>query len=358
MKKILAIILIVFCCLENSSVRGANSISTTNSNTSSIQNHKIRELCKEAQNIEQQISKLEIEIDSLNQQERNTAPILKSTYEIIARCFTLLFDLQRFSKLLVVGQCNNKNDFVRCSIIIKNFSTYFKTVSEQLSVNATAIINIKRQRSEKLNKLTLLKTKYMKLREQISGELTLIPRTDEESIIKNVVYHIATKSNSLDELDAELESENAVGVLKNTKINTDLLLIYPAVGKIVAEFGDKGENGEMVNFLAFETRNDAIVVSPAKGLVVFSGKFLNYGNMVIISNGEYRVFLYGIGDNVYTNTGDIVEIGDYIGTMNSLVNRPVVKIELKKSGEALDPRHWLLQTIDKKGSHFGGERKI
>jgi septal ring factor EnvC (AmiA/AmiB activator) len=27
---------------------------------------------------------------------------------------------------------------------------------------------------------------------------------------------------------------------------------------------------------------------------------------------------------------------------------PTVKMELKKSGEPLDPRHWLLETINKK----------
>ena len=341
MKKLVVVIFIAFsCCL------GANS-----SGNGSNQTQQIRSLCKEAQEIESQVSRLEFEIEELKQQEKNSAPILKSTYEILTRCFTLLFDLQRFSKLLVMNQQENKNDFVRCSIVIKNFSSYFKSVSAQLAKNTNEIIALKQTKIEKINELNTKKKRYEELKELLKSELATIPQTEEESIIKNVVYHIATKSNSLEELDAELESENAVGVLKNTKVNTELALTYPASGKIVTEFGDKGKNGEMIYCISFETRKGAIVTSPVKGLVVFSGKFLNYGNMIIISNGDYRVFLYGIDDNVYINTGDVVEIGDYIGTMDDKqMDNPVIKMELKKSGDALDPRHWLLQTIEKEAS--------
>ena len=174
------------------------------------------------------------------------------------------------------------------------------------------------------------KARYEELKKQIKDKLPEAVKNAEENIIKNVVYHIATKSNSIDELDAELESENAIGVLKNTKINTELSLTYPATGKLITEFGDKGKNEDMIYCISFETRKGAIVTSPAKGLVVFSGKFLNYGNMIIISNGEYRVFIYGMSDNVYTKTGDVVEIGDYIGTMSDEAQpeKPVIMMEL------------------------------
>jgi septal ring factor EnvC (AmiA/AmiB activator) len=143
-----------------------------------------------------------------------------------------------------------------------------------------------------------------------------------------------------------LESENAIGVLKNAKIATNLCLKYPVSGKIVGEFGDKGKNGEMLCQISFKTRPGAIVTSPAKGLIVFSGKFLNYGNMVILSNGEYRIFLYGM-ESITVSAADVVEIGDYIGKMGDKANATIVNMELRKSGDPLDPRHWLLDTIEK-----------
>lgn len=316
----------------------------------SVQNNEIRTLCREAQDLEEKIGNDENSIDTLLLQEKNSAPILKNIYVMLTRCFTLLFDLQRFSPFLVVSAESNQNDFVRCSIIIKNFSSYFDMVSERLAKNTKEIVNIKQIQIEKKKELAEYTQKYEKLLEKIKNELAKIPREKEEGIIKNVVYHIATKSNSIEELDAELESENAVGVLRNTKINTALSLMYPVKGKIVGEFGDSGKNNEMTYCLSFETRKGAIVTSPAKGLVVFAGKFLNYGNMVIISNGEYRVFIYGMGDEVYTNTGDVVEIGDYVGKMRSDGRgNPVINMELRKFGETLDPRHFLFETIERGG---------
>lgn len=311
----------------------------------SLQNPVIRSQCKEAQELEKKIAKFEEQIAAFTQKERVSAPVIKNIYEILTRCFTVLFDIQRFSQFLALSQRDSKNDFVRCSVIIKNFASYFKMVGSQLSKNSAEIIELRKKKRANMSELNKNIDGYNKVITELDKKICALPKRNEEGIIQNVVCHIATKSESIEELDAELESENAVGVLKNTKISTDLSLVYPVHGKIATEFGDKGQNGEMIYYLSFETKPSAIVTSPAKGLVVFAGNFLTYGNMVIISNGEYRIFLYGI-ENIYTMTGDVVEIGDYVGKMKD-ANDNVIKMELRKSGEALDPRHWLLQTLEK-----------
>ncbi|MDR1982373.1 MAG: peptidoglycan DD-metalloendopeptidase family protein [Holosporaceae bacterium] len=314
-----------------------------------VQSSEMRELCKKAQELEKKTNKLRLEIDSINQKEKVSATVVRNIYEILTSCFTILFNMQRFSNLLVLRQENNKNDFVKCSIIVKNFASYFKLIDYQLEKARTEVLQLKKSKQNKMDELKTEIAEYNRLFGEIEVRAEKLAQTRGENIIQNdVVYHLATKSESLEELDAELEAENAVGVLKNTKISTDLALAYPVVGKIVSEFGDKGANGEMIYYISFETHSDAIVTSPAKGLVVFSGRFLNYGNILIISNGEYRVFLYGV-DVLFPATGDTVEIGDYVGKMKAKVgdNNPTVKMELKKSGEPLDPRHWLLETINK-----------
>jgi septal ring factor EnvC (AmiA/AmiB activator) len=309
----------------------------------------MRELCKKAQGLEKKTGKLQLEIDSINQKEKVSAAALRNIYEILTGCFTILFNMQRFSNLLVLKQESNKNDFVKCSIVIKNFASYFKLISGQLKKAKAEVSQLKNCKQNKMEELKRETIEYNRLFAEIEARAEKLAQTRNENIIQNdVVYHLATKSESLEELDAELEAENAVGVLKNTKISTNLSLAYPVAGKIVAEFGDKDTNGEMIYHISFETHSEAIVTSPAKGLVVFSGKFLNYGNILIISNGEYRVFLYGV-DILFPATGDTVEIGDYVGKMKAKVgNNPTIKMELKKSGEPLDPRHWLLETINKK----------
>lgn len=316
----------------------------------SLQTDELRSLCKKSQKLEKEISRCEHELDEIAKKEKTSTPVIKNIYEILTRCFTVLFNIQRFFTLLIIAQVENKNDFVRCSIIIKNFASYFKNVSSQLDKSTSEITKLKTEKMNYNHKLEEMKSKYNKLIETILYKTNEITKNNEETIIQNIVYHIATKSSSIEELDAELESENAIGVLKNTKISTSLSLSFPVNGRIVSEFGDKGPSGKMIYYTSFECRPLAIVTSPAKGLVVFSGKFLNYGNMVIISNGDYRVFLYGI-DSIFVSAGDVVEIGDYVGRMSNNLKSGksiILKMELRRSGEALDPRHWLLQNLEEK----------
>ena len=313
-----------------------------------VQTDELRTLCKDAQKLEQDIDNLHKELDIILKKETTSVPVIKNIYEVLTRCFTILFNIQRFSKILILIQQDNKNDFVRCSIVIKNFADYFKQVSSRLDKEGSKVLELKKQKKSVNKELGSKKDQYEKTSKKIEKIIKELSKNREENIIQNdVVYHLASKSESLEELDAELEAENTIGVLKNTKVSTELEIAYPVYGRIIEEFGDKGIDGEMIYNLAFETMPGAIVTSPAKGLVVFSGRFLNYGNMVILSNGEYRIFLYGI-DSTFASTGDVLSIGDYVGKMQeSSEDKPVIKMELKKSGEPLDPRHWLQETLEK-----------
>ena len=313
-----------------------------------VQSAEIRQLCKEARKLESDISKIQESLQRLNKQEKMSLPAMVNVYEILSRYCTVLASIQKFSNMLIISKYQNKSDFIRCSIIIKSFADYFKTISLKLGRENTELVKLQREKSTLNDAYTQALTKYENVCKKIEENTEKLAAGREGNEIQNdVVYHIATKSESIEELDAELEAENIVGVLRNNRVCTNLSLAYPASGKIIAEFGDRGDDDSMICYLGFETNRGAIVTSPAKGLVVFSGSFLNYQNMVIISNGEYRIFLYGM-KKVFTATGDVVEIGDYIGKMDEeSKDLPVVKMELRKSGEPLDPRHWLLQTVEK-----------
>lgn len=313
-----------------------------------VQSTEMRKLCKEAQKLESTLSKVQSALQDMNKREKMSLPTMINVYEILSRCCTVLSSIQRFSNILIISKYQNRSDFIRCSIVIKSFADYFKNMSLKLGRDNAELIKLQREKSNLDKDYILALDRYKGVCRKIDEESKKLAETREENVIQNdVVYHIATKSESIEELDAELEAENVVGVLRNNKVSTDLSLVYPVNGKIVTEFGDRGDDGSMICYMGFETNHGAIVTSPVKGLVVFSGNFLNYQGMVIISNGEYRIFLYGI-KKIFASTGDIVEIGDYIGQMDDEQKEsPIVKMELRKSGEPLDPRHWLMQTIEK-----------
>lgn len=309
---------------------------------------ELRTQCQEAQEAERKMTSFEDQIFQLVNEERISAPVTRNIYNMLTGCFTLLFTIQRFHQILALSQENNKNDFVRASIIIKNFAAYFHNVSDALRKYGADRMSLRTRREDFEKSLDEVKKKYQDLQQKIVDESEkLASQRPENGIVNDIVLHIASKSETIEELDAELEAENTVGVLKNKRVSSELKIFYPVAGKIINDFGDKGINEQMIYYLGLETRYGAIVTAPVRGLVVFSGKFLDYNNMVIISNGEYRLFIYGI-EKLFAAAGDLVEVGDYIGRMNDhSIDKPILKMELKKSGEPLDPRHWLETTLEK-----------
>ncbi len=340
MRKFLGIVVSVLIAVSGSCSPSAGN--------SMVQTQEIREFCHKAQECEKKITDLSASLENSERQAKTATPVIRDVCTILTRCFTVLFDIQRFSKFLAFSQQDNKNDFVRCSIIIKNFASYFNSISGELKKAKKDVFTLKRDIKKIKSDLEEFRKTYDELCTKIENVANDLSKKRKENVIQeDVVYHIANKSESIDELDAELEAENAVGVLRNTKISTNLTITYPVSGRIVEEFGDKSTDSEMIHHISFEVKSGAIVTSPCKGLVVFAGKFLNYGNMVIISNGEYRIFLYGM-ERLFCATGDVVEIGDYVGRAVFGNNEKVlIKLELKKSGESLDPRHWILESVEK-----------
>ena len=341
-KKILMLagLLLAFCCAEKSF-------------SEVVQTEEIRQCCKDAQKLEHEISNLSQELDNVQKMEMTSLPVIKDICEVLSVYFTVLLNIQRFSPMLALIQEDNKNDFVRCSIIIKNLTAYFNQVRDKLNKEGVKVLNLEKRKKEINEKISEKKSSYKKINEKIQNIASDLSKNRQENIIQNdVVYHLASKSESLEELDAELEAEQTVGVIRNTKFYSNLVLSYPVYGRIVTEFGDRGPTGEMIYCLSLETVPGAIVTSPCEGVVVFSGKFLDYGNMVIISNGDYRVFLYGM-DFVFAVTGDILRRGDFIGKMaENFASKPIIKIELKKSGEPLDPRHWMQEFMENERGHL------
>ena len=129
-------------------------------------------------------------------------------------------------------------------------------------------------------------------------------------------------------------------------------LQYPAQGKIVRTYGANDGFGGKTRGLFVATRAEAQIVSPADGQVEFAGTFRSYGQLLILNAGAgYHVLLAGIGE-ITAEQGQFVRAGEPVGVMGksaapgTIANdqvqdgRPVLYIEFRKNGEAIDPSPW------------------
>ena len=98
-----------------------------------------------------------------------------------------------------------------------------------------------------------------------------------------------------------------------------------------------------------------MVSAPADGSVLYSGPYRSYGQLLIIDAGEgYYVLLAGM-ERTYVSRGEAVLSGEPVGVVGDGSSKmaaaaavgavqPVLYIELRKDGTAIDPGPWWAKT--------------
>lgn len=133
--------------------------------------------------------------------------------------------------------------------------------------------------------------------------------------------------------------------------DTKGMLPLPVAGKIYRKFGDISNFGGKEKGFSLVTNPNALVSSPADGWVVYAGPYRSYGHLLIINAGDdYYIVLAGIG-RLVVDVGQFVLAGEPIGSMGDGsvrtvasiaigVSEPVLYIEFRKSGTAVDSGPW------------------
>jgi len=129
------------------------------------------------------------------------------------------------------------------------------------------------------------------------------------------------------------------------------LLPLPVNGVKIRNFGDPDSSGGAEKGLAIAARPGAQVTSPCDGLVVYSGPFRSYGQLLILNaGGGYHVLLMGM-ERISVDPGQFVLTGEPVAAMGSggqlaaaavtmTPSQPVLYIEFRKDGTPIDPGPW------------------
>ena len=129
----------------------------------------------------------------------------------------------------------------------------------------------------------------------------------------------------------------APGQVPFSKVRGRLRL--PAKGKRIGQFGKSSGFGPRAQGITLRTRQEAQVVVPYDGQVVFAGPFRDYGLMLIISYGEgYHTLLAGLAV-LQAVVGQSLLTGEPIGRMGGDDKRSLY-IELRHQGVAINPNPW------------------
>ena len=117
--------------------------------------------------------------------------------------------------------------------------------------------------------------------------------------------------------------------------------VRPVVGKIARRFGQTVD-GAKLSGTTYATRSGAQVLAPKDARVEYAGAFRSYGQMLILDVGEdYLVVVSGL-DALYPQAGQKVLAGEPVGRMADRASpAPELYLEVRKSGQPVDPEGWL-----------------
>jgi len=133
-------------------------------------------------------------------------------------------------------------------------------------------------------------------------------------------------------------------------------LPLPVSGSLTRRFGEPDDIGGRMQGVVISTRSGEIVTAPADGWIAFAGAYRSFERLLIINAGDdYYVMMSGM-ENVTVDVGQFVLAGEPVAMMGArasvspamgLVDAegPVLYVEFRKDGGAIDPAPWWQDTI-------------
>ena len=185
----------------------------------------------------------------------------------------------------------------------------------------------------------------------------LIARLDSESAARKAAAAAAHESEVATANEIEARAQAAQGA-ETAHLKPEIAFAdakgrvpLPAAGAILKTFGSPDDLGGVERGVSLATPAGATVSTPVDGAVLFAGAYRSYGQLLIIdAGGGYYVLLAGL-DRINVQSGEFVLAGEPVGVMGDGSTRmataaavgaarPVLYIELRKDGTAIDPGPW------------------
>ena len=124
--------------------------------------------------------------------------------------------------------------------------------------------------------------------------------------------------------------------------------IWPVKGWITSGFGYRTSpftgRREIHKGLDVATRTGTPIISPADGIVVFSGREGGFGNMILVDHGYGIVTRYGHCSSLDAKLGEKVQRGDIIARVGNTGRStgPHLHYEVAVNGVAVNPMRYIL----------------
>ncbi|MGB9720402.1 MAG: murein hydrolase activator EnvC family protein [bacterium] len=205
------------------------------------------------------------------------------------------------------------------------------------------IVILESRRLEKEQELDQL-SKERQEKKQILDEMA---RKETEK--KKIEKELKSAQRKLEDLIVSLQKqrEKEIAIAKSHFEMNKGKLPWPCKGSVGTKFGKvvhpKYNTTTKNNGIDILSTYGEQVYSVAQGKVVYAGKFMGYGNLVLIDHFDGFYSLYGHLSEILVKVGDEVPAGRIIGRVgeSGSLSGPMLHFELRKEGKPVDPLVYL-----------------
>ncbi len=295
---------------------------------------------------QESLKKLQDEEDALNEKsETLTKNVQKTTAQSVQMATTLQNLALRPAELMILDKNDAVNAF-RGKIILNTTIPIIRALNQQTLDELGQLVQNKDDLSLKQAELKRTVANLNKQKAQMDSlmqEKTALQKkyTQESATAVKNIKQLASKARDVKDLLAKLEKQKKQASSNPSFTNSKGRLPLPVMGRVIERFDEVGKTGIHAKGITIQAYSGAMVVAPNKGVAMFSGPFKNYGQLLIIDNGnDYLTLLAGM-EEINVSAGDTILKGEPLGRMK--YGSPNLYLELRKNGQPINPFIWFAQ---------------
>jgi len=239
---------------------------------------------------------------------------------------------------------------VKAASALKMTSASIRKEMQEITVQSEELTRLQKKTSAKQKDLSQTQEELDKEREELKEKLEqrkllkekLGARWEEE---EKRVAELAKKAENLQGLIGGFNRKPPATGLGKKALRSFAgakgKLRVPVAGKLIQGFGAAKHDETNRGIMLSASADDAQVVAPFDGQVVFAGTFLNYGKLVILKHSDdFHTLLAGL-DSIDAGVGDFLLEGEPIGAMGNSEEGHRLYVELRKDNQPVNPEPWI-----------------
>jgi septal ring factor EnvC (AmiA/AmiB activator) len=210
-------------------------------------------------------------------------------------------------------------------------------VEAEMAAQDEQLAALEEQRREELQRLDTARARRGEVLASLEAEArtrakTLARMKRQQSGLEKLLREL---KRAMEKYPVTVDTNTAFGRLRGT-------LAWPAVGKLVARFGEDRVGGLKWDGVLIATERGNPVRAVSQGRVVYADWLPGLGLLTIVDHGDGYLSLYGHNDRLYEAVGERVEAGEPVAAAGDSGGRtrPEVYFEIRKGGRPIDPRPW------------------